>query len=517
MKDNLLKYLTKNELIVLKSLKKHDLDKETIKEIHNYVDLKEVELMRAVEWLENKKIVNIDYEEYELIDLSKNGLKYSKSNLPEISILNEIKKNEEVSRKSLLESFSNDEISFSIGFLKKNNCIDIEKKDNNLYLIYKNDLPHTFENDFLKNNDFPIEFNKLNDKEKYSIEKLLNRKDIIEKKRKTKKIISFTKRGKKLLKKDIESLDLIDNLNKDLISELNEKNISNYEFRRYDVKSGVPSFNFPKKHIIDQVLEDFREIWVGMGFEEMSGDILDSSFNILDTLFVPQDHPARSLQDTFYAGDSENKIYKKKIKNKNYMDSVKSIHTSGKCFGEKISKGWDYRWNKEEAEKVMLRSHTTVLSVLKLLKEKKKHGKFFSLGKNFRNETLDWKHSFQFHQIEGIVVHPDANLKNHFWFIKQFFEKLGFDDVRLRPAYFPYTEPSMEVDVYVKERDEWLELGGSGIFRPEVVEPIFGEFVPVLAWGMGFDRFAMKLFDVKDIRELYSKDIEKLMNFPLLK
>ena len=516
MKKDILKYLTDDELLTLKTIKQKDFKNTNLKKLSKEIDLPKIKLMRALEWLNNKKVIDLEYDEYELITLEKNGKKYSKDNLPEVSILKNLKENKKISRKELLNNFSNDEISFTIGFLKKNGCIDLEK-DEGLYLVYKKDLPHSFQNDFLKDNNFPLRLDELDEKEKYSVEKLLKRKEIIDKKKKTDKHISLTKEGKKLIKKDLENLNLIDSVNKDIINQFRENKELKLDFRKYDVESSVPKKSFPKKHVIDQVLDDFRQIWISMGFEEMDGDILDSSFNILDSLFVPQDHPARSLQDTFYAGDSKDNIYKKEIKNKEYMDKVNSIHTHGKVNGESISKGWNYKWSEDEGKKVMLRSHTTVLSVLKLLSEKKKYGKFFSLGKNFRNETLDWKHSFQFHQIEGIVVHPDANLKNHFWFIKQFFERLGFDDVRLRPAYFPYTEPSMEVDVYVKERDEWLELGGSGIFRPEVVEPIFGEFVPVLAWGMGFDRFAMKLFNVKDIRELYSKDISKLKNFPLLK
>ncbi|MFW6026011.1 MAG: phenylalanine--tRNA ligase subunit alpha [Candidatus Woesearchaeota archaeon] len=515
MKKDVLKYLTDDELLTLKIIKKNNITSTTLKELSEKVDLPKIKLMRALEWLNNKNVIDLEYEEYELIILEKNGKKYSDENLPEYSILEKLKKNEKLSRNELLNFFSNNEISFSIGFLKKNDCIDLEK-DNGLYLVYKKDLPHSFQNDFLKGKSFPLKLSELDEKEKYSVESLLKRKDIIDKKKKTEKKISLTKEGKKLIKEDIESLNLIDSVDKKIISEFRD-NSKDFEFRKYDVESSVPKKSFPKKHVIDQVLGDFREIWISMGFEEMKGNILDSSFNILDTLFVPQDHPARSLQDTFYAGNKKDSIYQKEIKNQNYKQKIKSIHTNGTIGGEKISRGWNYDWSEEEGKNVMLRSHTTVLSVLKLLSEKKKYGKFFSLGKNFRNETLDWKHSFQFHQIEGIVVHPDANLKNHFWFIKQFFERLGFDDVRLRPAYFPYTEPSMEVDVYVEERDEWLELGGSGIFRPEVVEPIFGEFVPVLAWGMGFDRFAMKLFNVKDIRELYSKDISKLKNFPLLK
>jgi len=87
---------------------------------------------------------------------------------------------------------------------------------------------------------------------------------------------------------------------------------------------------------------------------------------------------------------------------------------------------------------------------------------------------------------------------------------MGFEKIRFSPAYFPYTEPSVEVHVWHPERKIWLELGGAGIFRPEVVVPLLGENIPVLAWGPGFDRTLMDYYKIKDLRELYKNDIDQL-------
>ncbi len=87
---------------------------------------------------------------------------------------------------------------------------------------------------------------------------------------------------------------------------------------------------------------------------------------------------------------------------------------------------------------------------------------------------------------------------------------MGYEKVRFRPAYFPYTEPSLEIDVYIPEKKTWIELGGAGIFRPEVVKPLLGKDIPVLAWGPGFDRIVMMYNELKDIRDLYKNDLKQL-------
>jgi phenylalanyl-tRNA synthetase alpha chain len=144
------------------------------------------------------------------------------------------------------------------------------------------------------------------------------------------------------------------------------------------------------------------------------------------------------------------------------------------------------------------------------LKEKDLPAKFFALGKNFRNETVDWSHGFEFNQTEGIVIDENANFRHLLGYLKQFFSKMGYEKIRFRPAYFAYTEPSVEIDVFHPEKKVWLELGGAGMFRPEVTIPLLGKHIPVLAWGPGFDRILMDYYSIKDLRELYKNDITKL-------
>jgi phenylalanyl-tRNA synthetase alpha chain len=141
--------------------------------------------------------------------------------------------------------------------------------------------------------------------------------------------------------------------------------------------------------------------------------------------------------------------------------------------------------------------------------------KFFSVGKVFRNEKLDWKHLFEFYQTDGIVVDEDANFKHLLGYLKRFLNKLGHSKIRFRPAYFPYTEPSIEVDIYNRTKGEWVELLGAGIFRPEVVVPLLGRDVPVLAWGPGFGRLIMDYYGLTDIRQKYTNDLDMMKKLPI--
>jgi phenylalanyl-tRNA synthetase alpha chain len=144
------------------------------------------------------------------------------------------------------------------------------------------------------------------------------------------------------------------------------------------------------------------------------------------------------------------------------------------------------------------------------LSEKDLPAKFFSADTVFRNETLDYKHLFQFQQVEGIIVDPDANFRNLLGLLKSFFNKLGFEKARFRPGYYPYTEMSVEPEVFHPIKEDWMALGGAGIFRPEVVKPLMGIDVPVLAWGLSFERPIMDIFNIMHMRDIYSDDINVL-------
>jgi phenylalanyl-tRNA synthetase alpha chain len=190
-------------------------------------------------------------------------------------------------------------------------------------------------------------------------------------------------------------------------------------------------------------------------------------------------------------------------------EQIKNAHENGGSTG---SSGWGYRWDSDMAKKTLLRTHTTAVTARHLANAKRQDLpiKVFSIGKCFRNEAIDYKHLPEFYQVEGIVADPSVTFPNLLGILRQFYSEMGFSKIRFRPAYFPYTEMSLEPEVWFEERKEWVELGGAGIFRPEVVKPLLGIDVPVLAWGLGLERTINMSLGVSDIRDLYISDVDWL-------
>nr|MBP6021454.1 phenylalanine--tRNA ligase subunit alpha [Candidatus Methanomethylophilaceae archaeon] len=261
-----------------------------------------------------------------------------------------------------------------------------------------------------------------------------------------------------------------------------------------------------KKHPLSRLGNEVRRLFTDMGFTEMSSEYVQPAFWNLDVLFTPQDHPARDLQDTFYLENPASI----RIDDEELVGKVKDLHEHG---GETGSTGWGGKWSREKAEMALLRTHSTVSSVKYIAEHPDAPQKAFSISRIFRNESIDATHLPEFTQIEGIVMDENADFNMLISLIKEFYSRMGFDQIRIRPAYFPYTEPSLELEVFFNGK--WMELGGAGMFRPEVLAP-FGVKCPVLAWGFGFERLAMLKWGIKDIRELYISDLDYLKKTPVL-
>ncbi len=466
--------------------------------------LKPIEAMRGAQWLENKGLLKIESEEAEKVSLDKNGKEYAKEGLPERKMLKALEKGD-FTIKDLLQKtkLENTEFNASLGMLKGKMAISLEKgmvaiTDQGKKLLQKN----TPEEDLLKRLEkSAASISDIKDLEKLALDNLKKRKEMIKIALTKERTLVPTDLGKRLSKKKVSSENVLEKLTPEMLKSGSWKGKS---FRRYDVKINVPKIYGGRRHFVNQSIEYIKKIWLEMGFTEMTGTMVQTAFWDLDSLFVPQDHPARDMQDTFYIDDPSCGKLPMPLKNK-----VKATHEAG---GNTGSKGWRYKWDENVAKENLLRTHTTVLSAqaISKLKESDLPAKFFSVNKVYRNETLSWKHLFEFVQVEGIVVDPDANLKHLKGYLKEFYLKMGYKDVRMRPAHFPYTEPSMEVDVLHPVSNTWVELGGSGIFRPEVVEPLLGKAVPVLAWGQGMERIMMSYYKFNDIRQIYNNDLKTL-------
>ena len=466
--------------------------------------LQKVEVMRALQWLQNKKIIRVNKTLKEVISLDENGLKYKEKELPEKTFLQVIKDKASLDDIKNKTNLSREELGVSLGILKSKGAIEISKEKGTIISITdigKDILKKGFPEEAFLKKTFPISTSEIKDLDRLSFENLKKRHKLL--KINILKIITAepTEIGKKIIQHGIEEKNIIDTLTPSIIKSGAWKN---KRLRSYDVKINVPNISGGKQHFVNQAIQYIKRIWLDMGFREMTGNNVQTSFWDLDALFVPQDHPARDMQDTFYIKDPKyGKLPKELVK------KVKATHENGYTTG---SKGWQYNWSEKIAKENLLRTHTTVLSAQTIANLKKEDlpAKFFSVGKVFRNETLSWKSLFEFIQVEGIVVDPNANFKHLKGYLKEFFAKMGFPDVRIRPAHFPYTEPSAEVDVWHPVKKQWVELGGSGIFRPEVVKPLLGFECPVLAWGLGMERTIMDYYSIKDVRDVYKNDLKQL-------
>ncbi|MBM5804750.1 MAG: phenylalanine--tRNA ligase subunit alpha [Candidatus Verstraetearchaeota archaeon] len=269
----------------------------------------------------------------------------------------------------------------------------------------------------------------------------------------------------------------------------------------YDVTASPPSLKIGKKHPYLEFLEEVKEILIAMGFEEASGPYAESEFWNFDALFQAQDHPARAIHDSFQIKGVEPHIDAPE----EVIKGVKAAHEYG---GRTGSKGWGYRWNIEIAKRPILRTQTTAVSVRHLSTHKTPPVKAFCLSKNFRPDVIDSRHMVEFCQLDGIIGDRNMNVRHLLWTLKEFAMQLGFKDIKFTPGYFPFTEPSIEA--YAKHHKlGWIECLGSGLFRPEVLEPLGVKF-PVLAWAFGIDRLAMIRLGIDDIRELHTSNLESL-------
>lgn len=278
------------------------------------------------------------------------------------------------------------------------------------------------------------------------------------------------------------------------------------EFKAFSLEADGAPVPRGTLHPLLKVRTEYREIFLEMGFQEMETDrFVESSFWNFDSLFQPQQHPARDAHDTFFLSTPrESTEFPEE-----YLERVKRVHSEG-GYG---SQGYQYDWKREESAKNILRTHTTAVSsrLLYALAQQKefKPVKYFSIDRVFRNETLDSTHLAEFHQIEGVIADRNLTLGDLIGLLKEFFTRLGIEDLRFKPAFNPYTEPSMEIFSYHKGLDKVVEIGNSGVFRPEMLLPMgLPEDVVVIAWGLSLERPTMIKYGIDNIRDLVGPKVD---------
>ena len=441
---------------IINSLKKNPI--QTPETLEKSTQLLPDQIRRGIEWLKLKNLAIVDESKSSTLSLGKNGIDSFEKGLPERRLLNLLTNGPR--KLSDLQKELGFVFGPAMGLSRKNNWIETSSDE----IILKT-IPSILPGEKTLQQIGSGNLSK-DQIDKIDLTELLKRPDFILENIVTSKKISLTDSAK--------SMDV--------------SNISG----AIDVEANVPELFVARTHPLKDTIDEIREIFVTLGFSEIFGNMTQSSFWNFDALFTPQDHPARELQDTFFLDG----VSAKKIGTAEQIRKVSDSH----------KKNWRYQWDINEARKMVLRTHTTCVTIKHLAENKPDEARIFSLGRVFRNEKVSYKHLVEFNQIEGIVVGKDANLRNLMGIQREFYKRIGITKIKFWPTFFPYTEPSLQTMVYNEKLGKWIELFGMGIFRPEVTKPL-GITKPVLAWGGGIERIAMLKYGLTDVREFYNNDL----------
>lgn len=440
--------------------------------------------------LSAKGYITIAEDVIERFRLTEEGMRCAESGMPETRIIRMLEsKGGSAPMAEVNAALNPNEVSAALGWGRRTGSFVIEKRNGAPVLVLK--APSKIQlDDSIRRMKNGGELSSLN-KEDQELATQLRTRGLLEKKD-TKRLILTIVPGKHA---EEVSLNL---LSSEIIKGGKWKGV---KLRPYDVTASPPSLNIGKHHPYLEFLEETKEILIAMGFEETGGPFVETEFWNFDALFQAQDHPARAVHDSFQVRGTSPSI----DASEELMWRVKQAHENGGGTG---SRGWGYSWDINIARQPLLRTQMTVTSVKYLATHMEPPVKAFSLSKVFRPDVIDARHMIEFSQLDGIIGNEGINVRHLLGILKEFGHQLGFDDIKFKPSYFPFTEPSIEA--YVKHpKLGWIECLGSGLFRPEVLAPLGIKF-PVIAWGIGIDRLAMIRLGVNDIRDLHTSSLETL-------
>lgn len=480
--------------------------KASVDDVMQASGLAHASVMRAALTLASKNLVNIVERKRTIAALNKEGRYHAEKGLPERRIINSLTAlggqasiNEVVEKSSLEKEY----VPIALGWLQQKGWATLEKTRRTLKLLKKPAIESDEKLLSLLREKKTLTVEDLDERLREAVTVLKKRK-LLEIHEKTLRELVLTDAGLQHVKKGIEIEEEVSQLTPELIITGKWRTT---KLRRFDVTAPGPISYPGKMHPLQQIIQKTREIFLEMGFTEIRGPIVETAFWNFDALFQPQDHPAREMMDTFYlAYPREGKLPEKSV-----VKAVAKTHEDGWITG---STGWKYKWNDKEAKRLLLRTHTTAVTIQYLSKHKKLPLKIFSVDRVYRNERVDYKHIPEFHQIEGIVMDKNVTLRDLMGTLSEFYRKLGIKDIQFWPSYFPYTEPSVQATVYIPKIKAWIELCGMGMFRPEVLAP-FGIKYPVLAWGGGLERLALIELGIEDVRFPYKNDLGWIRGTPI--
>ncbi|MHA1469587.1 MAG: phenylalanine--tRNA ligase subunit alpha [Candidatus Asgardarchaeia archaeon] len=465
------------------------------------------QVLATIESLRVKKLIEVEEVIHKYFRVTDEGSRYVTLRLPEARLLQELLKIKRVSTKELpriITSLTKQELNIALNWARRKKWISLEKIDNITYVSpLINSIPARTKLEelllFIKENK-EVSENEISTELRDAIDEAVERK-LVNIREEKEWILSLTEKGLDLTKKIEVVRETIARLNHELIITGKWKSV---EFKPYNIEAMPPMVYPGKKHPYTVFLEEIRKILISMGFVEAKGPLVEAEFWNFDVLFQPQDHVAREIHDSFIV----KKPQTANVSLTPLVERVKETHEKGWITG---STGWNYKWNFQIARRLILRSQTTSVSARTLARGVPIPYKMFSIDKVFRPDVIDRTHSIEFMQCEGIVVGEGLNLKHLLGYLKQFAIELGFEKIKFKPSYFPFTEPSVEAFLYHPKLG-WFEALGAGLFRPEVLLPLGIDYprIQVLAWGIGIDRLAMLKLGIDDIRYLHSQDLQWL-------
>ncbi len=335
----------------------------------------------------------------------------------------------------------------------------------------------------------------------------LERRQLVERHDRAVRAVRLTDDGVTALMEGVEPAETADRLTSSMLTSGAWRET---EFAEYNVAADAPEIRAGRAHVLRQVADRVTDVLVGMGFQEMEGPHVDADFWINDCLFMPQDHPARTHWDRF-ALESPERIDDLP---EDLVERVERAHHDGA--GE-YGDGYNAPWDEDFSRALALRGHTTSLSTRYLsgyqVGELEPPQRYFSVEKAYRNDSIDNTHLLEFFQIEGWVMAEELSVRDLMGTFTEFYEQFGITDLEFKPHYNPYTEPSFELFGTHPETGDLIEIGNSGIFRQEMLDPL-GVDCDVMAWGLALERLAMLITGAEDIRDLHGTlvDLDFLRN-----
>ena len=457
---------------------------------------------RALSTLREKQLVTVRESEQFTLRLTEEGSHYAKYGLPERRIIQAVldlggeATLEQASRRANIKP---EMASVALGWIKVAKWCEVTSQAQKVLLRASRIPDKTGVEKLLEFLETKTEatLDELPPELRNEVETLRRRK-LVERRKHTRRYVELSAQGWKALEEGIDVPTELSDLTPELLASQQWKKAS---FRQYNISAPVTPFWPGKKQPYRQFLDELKQKLVNLGFMEMVGPTVEMMFFNCDALFMPQDHPAREIHDIYFVKTGQRGDL---ADDTAYLDPVAKTHENGWKTG---STGWGYSYSRDAALRLILRSQGTAESARTLVsKNLRIPGKYFSVARCFRPDQVDRTHLTEFNQVEGIVVGAGLSLRELLGVLERFaIDIAGAEKVRFRPDYFPFTEPSVELQAY-KAGYGWLEFGGSGIFRPEVTRPL-GVKVPVLAWGIGADRLYMMRAGVDDIRLLFAQDL----------